>query len=194
MATTPRQRRSDGQRTREILLQAAIGCFADHGIDGVGIRAIASRAGTDPALVSRYFGSKEGLFGAALDKVYDEHRQGFIRIVTATPSERLGRALAEVAMSSDSSETAFRFFLRATLSPTTVALVTEHVIAPGEALLTDNLQGDDRVERARAIVSLMIGAATTLTLSTLPSIPRDRYIEILEAALQTVIDASPIDA
>lgn len=155
----------------------------------MGIRAIASRAGADPALVSRYFGSKEGIFGAALGKVYDEHHLYFAQIVTATPQDRLGRALAEVAMSSDENNTAFRFFLRAILSTTTAALVSERVLMPGEALLTEILQGDDQNERARALVSLMIGAATTLTLSTLPSVPRNRYTEILATALQAVVDS-----
>ena len=41
--------------------------FAEHGYDRATIRDIAARAGVDPALVIHYFGSKEALFGKALE-------------------------------------------------------------------------------------------------------------------------------
>lgn len=51
---------------RQAILDAARGLFAEQGYDGATIRAIATRAGVDPALVHHYFGSKERLFAAAL--------------------------------------------------------------------------------------------------------------------------------
>jgi AcrR family transcriptional regulator len=56
-------------RTRESILQSARARFASDGYDRATIRSIAGDAGVDAALVSRYFGSKEGLFAeaAALD-------------------------------------------------------------------------------------------------------------------------------
>jgi AcrR family transcriptional regulator len=41
--------------------------FAEHGYDRATIRDIAGRAAVDPALVIHYFGSKEALFGEALE-------------------------------------------------------------------------------------------------------------------------------
>lgn len=61
--------------TRERLLDCARKCFVKESYDAVGLREIAGAAGVDVALISRYFGSKEQLFRAALaknDKRWDE--------------------------------------------------------------------------------------------------------------------------
>jgi AcrR family transcriptional regulator len=59
-------RRPGNQDTREAILTAAREAFAERGFDGASIRAIATAAGVDPALVHHYFGSKDQLFLAAL--------------------------------------------------------------------------------------------------------------------------------
>ncbi|WP_444663552.1 TetR/AcrR family transcriptional regulator [Cellulomonas sp. CW35] len=53
----------------------------DQGYQGLRMRAVAAEAGVDAALVSYYFGSKKGLFGAAL-------------ALTANPPEALRAAIA----------------------------------------------------------------------------------------------------
>jgi AcrR family transcriptional regulator len=55
-------RRPGNPDTREAILAAAREAFADRGFDGTSIRAIATAAGVDPALVYHYFGTKEQLF------------------------------------------------------------------------------------------------------------------------------------
>ena len=60
-------RRPGGPDTRGEILAAARVEFSDRAFDGASIRAIAARAGVDPALVHHYFGTKEQLFLAALD-------------------------------------------------------------------------------------------------------------------------------
>ena len=57
--------------TRAAILEAAENRFARESYDDVGIRDIAGDAGVDPALIVRYFGSKEGLFRAALDHCHE---------------------------------------------------------------------------------------------------------------------------
>ncbi len=52
-------RKSD--RTRAAILDAAQKLFAQHGHDRTTVRDIAATASIDPALVIRYFGSKDGL-------------------------------------------------------------------------------------------------------------------------------------
>src|SRR5919202_6211294 len=56
-----------GERTRRAILQAAREQFHQLGYDGASIRGIAAGANIDPSMVMRYFGSKEGLFAAAVD-------------------------------------------------------------------------------------------------------------------------------
>lgn len=64
MNTTPKPSRT-GQETREAILAAARERFAADGYERATIRAIARDAQIDPAMVMRYYGSKEGLFAAA---------------------------------------------------------------------------------------------------------------------------------
>ena len=60
-------RRPGAGGTREKIVAAARSYFAEAGYDGATIRAIARGAEVDPALVLHYFGSKEGVFLAAVD-------------------------------------------------------------------------------------------------------------------------------
>jgi AcrR family transcriptional regulator len=53
------------QRTKAAILKAAQQLFADQGYERATVRDIAARAAIDPAMVIRYFGSKEGLFAQA---------------------------------------------------------------------------------------------------------------------------------
>ncbi len=62
MAVTQRS-----EKTRAAILSAARQLLADRGYEGTTIRAVAARAGIDPSMVIRYYGTKEGLFAAAVD-------------------------------------------------------------------------------------------------------------------------------
>ena len=53
--------------TRDKILAAARARFGEEGYDRATIRGIASAAGVDPAMVPHYFGSKEGVFLAAVE-------------------------------------------------------------------------------------------------------------------------------
>jgi AcrR family transcriptional regulator len=66
-----RGRRPGGGDTRAALLDAARVVFAERGYDGATVRAIAERAGVDPAMVNHWFGGKEPLFVAALNLPVD---------------------------------------------------------------------------------------------------------------------------
>ncbi|WP_442875852.1 TetR/AcrR family transcriptional regulator [Amycolatopsis sp. NBC_01488] len=61
-----RGRRPAGQDTRTALIEAARAVFAENGYDGATVRAIATRAGVDAAMVNHWFGGKEGLFAKAV--------------------------------------------------------------------------------------------------------------------------------
>lgn len=75
-------RRAGDSGTREAILQAAREQFAERGYEGGTIRAIAAAAGVDPALVHHYYGTKEGLFAAAMQLPF-------------VPSEVITAALAD---------------------------------------------------------------------------------------------------
>jgi AcrR family transcriptional regulator len=64
MARTQEQRRTE---TRERLLDAAAALFAEQGIDGASIDAIAEAADRTSGSIYAHFGSKDGLLTALLD-------------------------------------------------------------------------------------------------------------------------------
>jgi AcrR family transcriptional regulator len=64
MARTGRRPGNSG--TREAILESARRVFAEHGYQRATIRGVAELAGVDPALVHHYFGTKQGLFVAAV--------------------------------------------------------------------------------------------------------------------------------
>lgn len=66
MSTNGKPRLRNAIQTRDRILRAAQQAFAEKGYSVVGIRHIAAAAEIDPALVMRYFGSKVGLYEAAL--------------------------------------------------------------------------------------------------------------------------------
>ena len=53
--------------TREDILIAARRAFGDRGYEATSLRSIATEVHVDPALLVHYFGSKQGLFRAALE-------------------------------------------------------------------------------------------------------------------------------
>jgi AcrR family transcriptional regulator len=65
-APAVRRRSHDAAGTRRALLHAAAELFQERGYDSATVREIGERAGVDPALIARYFESKQGLYLAAL--------------------------------------------------------------------------------------------------------------------------------
>jgi AcrR family transcriptional regulator len=65
-ARSRRGPRAGGADTRLAVLDAARARFGAHGYDGTKLRDVAADAGVDVALVSYFFGSKDGLFAAAM--------------------------------------------------------------------------------------------------------------------------------
>ncbi|AQZ68251.1 Transcriptional regulator, TetR family [[Actinomadura] parvosata subsp. kistnae] len=56
-----------GAESKQRILDAARALFREHGYGGTTVRAVAARAEVDPAMVFYFFGSKQGLFAAAVE-------------------------------------------------------------------------------------------------------------------------------
>jgi AcrR family transcriptional regulator len=84
-----RGRRPGGTDTRQALIEAAREVFIEQGYDGATVRAIASRAGVDAAMVNHWFGGKEGLFGEAVLKL-PFNPQEIVDILTAASADAIG--------------------------------------------------------------------------------------------------------
>ena len=79
-ATIGRGRRPGRSDTKQAVLEAAHRRFLADGYQAVTMRAIAADAGVDAALVSYFFGSKQALFGEAME-------------LAANPAELIAAAL-----------------------------------------------------------------------------------------------------
>lgn len=56
-----------GAESKQRILDAARALFREHGYGGTTVRAVAGEAGVDPGMVFYFFGSKQGLFAAAIE-------------------------------------------------------------------------------------------------------------------------------
>ncbi|MDA0173908.1 TetR family transcriptional regulator [Solirubrobacter taibaiensis] len=74
-AATPPERSRDRDRTQSEILDVATKEFAEHGYSGARVDEIAERTRTTKRMLYYYFGSKEGLFVAVLERAYAAIRE-----------------------------------------------------------------------------------------------------------------------
>ncbi|WP_426129026.1 TetR/AcrR family transcriptional regulator [Pararhizobium sp. PWRC1-1] len=70
----PSARKNDPEKTKEDILNVATEEFAAHGLAGGRVDAIAERTRTSKRMIYYYFGSKEDLYLAVLEKAYRKIR------------------------------------------------------------------------------------------------------------------------
>ena len=81
------------------MLESARSRFARYGYDATTIRSVAADAGVDPALVMQFYGSKEGLFAAAVLDIQKTIYERMLAVVAGPRSgmdERFTRAYFEL--------------------------------------------------------------------------------------------------
>lgn len=93
-AAEPRKRQPEATRRR--ILDAALAEFAGKGLAGAKIDEIARRAGINKRMLYAYFGSKEALWVAVLERVYGERRaeEALIDVERLDPVEGMRRLVA----------------------------------------------------------------------------------------------------
>ena len=143
---------SRAERTRTAILAAARAQFTETGYDGTGLRAIAGRAGVNVALISRYFGSKDGLFLAAIVPHLG------MGLILDGPMAAFGERAASVM----DMKVARRFdpmlaLLRAAGSPACTPTLSEAVQAQVIIPLAARLDGANTHQRAMLIFSMLAG-------------------------------------
>lgn len=83
-----------GEDTRRRILETAIDVFAAVGYEGAGTRMLAERAGVNLPAIQYYFGSKEGLYRAAIGHIAEQTER---RMEPAAERVRATLAREEVA-------------------------------------------------------------------------------------------------
>ena len=91
---TAMTRPRDAAKTRQLLLDAALRRFAREGYAATTVRDIAEDAGVNVALIARYFESKEGLYGTALQEAVDELSRESGRVPLSQVPEAIARRAA----------------------------------------------------------------------------------------------------
>ena len=92
-------RRPGRESSRGAVLEAARSRFARYGYDATTIRSVAADAGVDPALVMQFYGSKEGLFAAAVLDIQTTIYERVLAVLAGPRSgmdERFARAYFEL--------------------------------------------------------------------------------------------------
>ena len=92
-----RTRRSDGDQTREKILEAAGELIAEQGLARTTNKAIASAAGVDLAAINYHFGGRDGLYLAVLSRAHHHYLDGEKLVALAAsdiaPEEKLRQFL-----------------------------------------------------------------------------------------------------
>lgn len=75
--TDERSRRSDGERTREKILEVALPLFAEGGFAGTSVRKIATAAEVNVATLAYHFTDKQGLYDAVVVRLHEDLERDF---------------------------------------------------------------------------------------------------------------------
>ncbi|WP_229865520.1 TetR/AcrR family transcriptional regulator [Streptomyces naganishii] len=188
--TSQRGRRPGKPDTRRVILAAARRRFLEDGYHTVTMRSIADEAEVDLALLSYYFGSKKGLFGAAL-------------ALSANPAELAAQLLSEgdldtfperalrrliTAWDAPESGDALAAMLRnAAQDDSVAALVKEALEGEIVSRLADVLGGRHASERAAACTAVLAGLIFTrylLGLEPISSMDREELIRLFSPQLR----------
>ncbi len=96
----------DLERTKADILAVATKEFANHGLSGARIDTIAALMRTSKRMIYYYFGSKEGLYLAVLEKAYSDIRaiEASLRLESLDPVEALRRLVEQTFENDDANE------------------------------------------------------------------------------------------
>ncbi|MEM1049191.1 MAG: TetR family transcriptional regulator [Pseudomonadota bacterium] len=147
---------SQPNSTRKKLLDAARKLFWTRGYSNVSVRDITKAAGVDVALVSRYFGSKQGLFEATLAEIAPWEA------LDASPDDLLAAAVASFSKPFDpegDQANPFTMLLANVIDPEmgdTVRGMVQHNLADP---LARKLGGSNPDERAAMLLAILFGMA-----------------------------------
>ena len=90
-----RKTRSDGEATREAILEAAEVEFSEKGFELASIREICRRAGVNIALANRYFGSKDRLYRLVAERLFRRLEQPMTEVADGVTDAKSWRAALE---------------------------------------------------------------------------------------------------
>lgn len=192
-ASNPPVRRRDAAATRAAILQAAHNRFMRESYDSVGLRDIAGDAGVDVALISRYFGGKEGLFSEVL---WPDHAPDF---TPPNESDNLVDYLTQLVTDEDEDERDHRMkmfviMLRSASSPKAGKIIRQRVNDDVLQPLIAILDPEAAAWRANMLLAVMMGIGVLRTVMesdglTCDMHSRDEYIARYRQLFRAILNA-----
>jgi len=177
--------RRSAAETRAAILAAASERFHERGYAATSVREIAGAAGVDPAIVIRYFGSKERLF---LDSIESE---SLVQPLSELPIGSLGREFVRFLLTpEDRVRGVFLALVRASDGPELGSRLRELHEADFVRPLRERLSGGDADLRARLAAALAGGLLYSLWLvgdEGLANADPDVIVERYGDALQQIL-------
>lgn len=187
-AVTILPRKRDAAATRARILEAAQRAFSETGYSHTGIREIAGRAGTSSTLVLRYFGSKAGLFEAALIAAMP------VATALSHPREALGKGLAEALLDPANAIRPPLMIAMASGDPEAAAIAARVFETQSVAPLAAWLGGPDGRARSLEIAMLATGLVSYLRQLPLPTASESERRHIADwfaSSIQAIVDQTP---
>ncbi len=184
----PLGRRPGSTDTRGHIANVARRHFADRGYDNATLRAIASDAGVDPALIAHYFASKSQLFAEVVQPPADP--DSVIAALKVVPRAEIGERLAQliVGLLNDPTYVAtFTALLRTAASHPDVAVIlgdriTQSLLHP----LAEQLDSDRADLRATLAATQTFGLVVAHQIIQLDAITEIDSAELVAAVAPTL--------
>ncbi len=186
-ASTVPSRPRNAEASRQSLLRAAQELFGQRGFEGTTTRDIGDRAGVDPALIARYYGSKADLYiaavvaeaqgdrpGVAFESVEDMARA----LVTRTDSGGLG-PVTQALIRSDASDASDE------IGEAARAHMARRFVDPMVAELSDRGVEDPHL-RAEITAAALLGINLARALGwfdEIRSVPREQLVHLVTELL-----------
>lgn len=187
-----RGRRRGSPDTRETILAVARRRFLADGYGPVTMRSVAAEAGVDAALISYFFGSKKGLFGAVLGLVANppEVLAGALPGDPAELPERVLRALVGTWDDPERGAPLLLMVRAAVQDPDLTRLVRDLLEREVVGRIADHLGGPDATARAGAFGAQLAGLIFVryiLAMEPVASMPPDELIRYLAPGLRAAV-------
>lgn len=160
-------RNPQGIYAREKIAQAALEVFALHGYEGASTRDIARAAGVNQGLITYYYGTKQALWKACVDRVFVRLFDRYVAVPpAATQRETLRIAIRTFVRFAAENPEVHRFMIHeAGANSPRLRWMMKRYVQPLFGLVSD-LLGRARAERGPAIAitpeqlfTLLVGAA-----------------------------------
>ncbi len=175
------------EATRAAILESGLRMFTQHGYGGVGVREIGEVAQADKALITRYFGSKAGLFAQAVPARFDpaalldgDRSEFGRRVATHIVEHNAGKDLDPMIAT-----------IRSLSDPEACELLRQGLEERFISVVAQWLDTEDAARRAAILTAQLLGlsiAVNVLALQPLTEISQDDLIDLIAPLIQSLVD------